>query len=542
MDGLRPYLRPYAEVVAAATPTTAATVADGTAPPDWFDLGVLIAEGGWLDGLEWDPALESWWTRDEAGRWSLVKLGSRRVADALMRRRREIAKCLADRGHGGLADRWARTSASAGGVYRTMAVDGGLRDAMSRVRAPVPWHCLPLPEGVMDLTTGVLTPHGETPYRVTAVAGAGWDRSLDRDAAQTIVDARLEPAIPDPGRRDALLWAAAAALGGLAGGRLRGSLLFLTGDSGGGKGNTIRYLADVFGDLAVPGWQALTSKGEINEALARVLVARARLLTLSEQSWLPMGRILEVTGRDALGARAPHEAGVKATLHTAVAVTAADVPRGAMHSGGRRRLLAIPFDGRAADRASSLGRRPTDDVTDDERAALLTILIDRAMKLQAGRIPDVLLTESDDIRAAVAEADPVADWVAALRMSDHGQPVAALLERMHAERPEARTMVTSSLTMGKRIRAHGAGRLETRQMTWQGGPKISRLVVHSEPKTFSEDDEPSETNPQDRIFSYPSYPAGDGEKGLTGLPCGDPSCRRADGQCARTGGCPDARG
>lgn len=544
LDGLQRYWRPAG--VIAAVPVTAATVTGDDPPADWYRVGEYLGET-WLPGFEYDPSLHTWWMRDEAGRWDIVPSTSPAVLDTLMRDRHRIAADLDENVSREAADRWARAGATSGGYYRLPAMVGGMRSGAEKTRLPVPWHCIPLENGVLDLTTRILTPHDETDYRVTAVAGGAWDPDANPAVAEAVVSARLHAAIPDGDRQDALLWAMAAALGGMAGGHLRGSLIFLTGSEGAGKGNTIRYFSAAFGDLAMPGGNALSTRDGLNAGLAQVITRRARLLTVSEPPRrLPMDRILSVTGRDPIDARAPHKPLVSEELHTAVVLAAVNVPAATMDSGARRRLLALSYDGRAADRAI----KPTDEITDGERAALLTVLIHRAMRLHAGETPDALVQESEDSRRARIEADPCAEFVEELTAADHGQPLSALLGRLHREHPETEKSVPSTRVLSRKLGTLSQGRLKTERRQVDGVQQT--LLVHPDaappmPVSAPADDPElqlqmrnTENGSRTENLKTGVLSATEGLSATDREPCGKPDCLSRFGKCQRFEPCPHA--
>ena len=146
---------------------------------------------------------------------------------------------------------------------------GSTYAAASRTLPP---HVIAVANGILNLKEDALHPHDPRgPYLITAVTNGSYCHTR-LNTCQRVIDLRLSPAIPDPAAREYLYKCQTIMLGGQAGGNHRGSLLYLLGTSGGGKGNTSRVIRDAAGTYALTGnADAMFAKGDINETLARIL-------------------------------------------------------------------------------------------------------------------------------------------------------------------------------------------------------------------------------------------------------------------------------
>ena len=404
-------------------------------PNRWFEIGQWIAERILIPDFAYVPQENhepAWWQWIGGCRWSLLSTNSHTIADRLHARQFTLAARLKADGN--------EESAQMVGNHRawTAAVGGngqplwaGIRAACTRALALPPNYVVAVRNGVLNLREGVLHPHDPRgPYLITAVTSGAYRPELI-DTLRPVIDARLAPALPRPEQRDYLYKCAAIMLGGAAGGNDRGSLLYLAGTSGGGKGNTANVMADAAGTHAITAnCDAMYAKGDINETLARILELCPRIIFFHEADRMPMGKIMSLTGGDPMSARGPNKSIVERRLATGVVVTSVQVPKGKMDTGAKRRLAAIMFAGRARVTRSSA----TSETTQAQRDALITVALSDAITMW--RSPDEwhpLPVDDPDTAAAAAAADPVEAAIDAIEDDQKGSILGDVIEQMKAD-------------------------------------------------------------------------------------------------------------
>ena len=384
----------------------------------------------------YDRTTSAYWHWTDGRRWRLLSERSHIMTDVLNHHQFRLAQLLRDRGSEEAAGlvanvRHWHTQLN----MRSSPLNTGIRSVLSRDLQPPPDHIIACANGVLDLRDGLLHPHTPLgPHLITAVTyGRYLPEMLEK--LRATIDRRLEPALPDPNRRAYLYKALTIMLGGKGGGGERGSLLYLTGTSGGGKGNTANVVRTAAGEYAMTGnADALFAKGDINDSLANLLERNPRIVLFHEAERLPMPKILSLTGRDEMSARGPHRATISRVLGAGVIVTAVNVPQGRMDGGAKRRLAAVRFAGRAADRILTTQRR--DDTTADEADALITVVLHDAVRMwkepeEWTPLPD----EAGDMDtiAATADADVVEAAIDNLADEHIGMTITEVLEFLQKE-------------------------------------------------------------------------------------------------------------
>lgn len=379
-------------------------------PPRWLEIGQWVGLNLLSPGFVYDLTTSAYWHWTDGRRWTLVSERSHIMTDVLNSNQFRLAQVLRDQGceeAAGLVAHVRQWQTQLN--VKSSPLNTGMRSVLSRELYLPPDHIIACANGVLDLRDGLLHPHTPMgPYLITAVT---YGRYLPEmlENLRAIIDRRLEPALPDPRRRAYLYKALTIMLGGKGGGGERGSLLYLTGTSGGGKGNTCNVVRASAGEYAMTGnVDALFAKEDINDSLANLLERSPRIVLFHEAERLPMTKILSLTGRDEMSARGPHRATISRALGAGVIVTAVNVPQGRMDGGAKRRLAAVRFDGRATDRILTTQRR--DDTTADEADALITVVLHDAVRMwkePAAWTP--LPDEAGDMDtiAATADADVV---------------------------------------------------------------------------------------------------------------------------------------
>ena len=420
-----------------SAPTTTTAAASPSTDAD-FVLPRWVAIGHWVaqQGLHPDYAYRyeddraAWWAWRDGNHWSMLPTDSHEMGDRLHHQQYALAHALRTTGSDEAAALVASKAWQEQVRSATSPLMAGIRDELTRKMQVAPDHVIAVANGVLNLRENALHPHDPRgPYLITAVAtGSYLPDHLDH--LRTVIDMRLSPAIPDADRRAYLYKSVTLMLGGQAGGHDRGSLLYLLGTSGGGKGNTARVIRDAAGTYALTAnCDAMFAKGDINETLARILELSPRIILFHEADRMPMAKIMVLTGGDAMSARGPHKALVERRLFAGVVVTAVGAPQGRMDSGAKRRLASIRFSGKAK---VSRGTA-TDATTQEQRDALITVVLADAITMwqtpdQWTPLPD----EDPDAWQAVADADPIEAAIDTLDDHHIGQSLTEILTALQA--------------------------------------------------------------------------------------------------------------
>ena len=441
-------------------------------PARWFNVGLWVAEQVLCPDYVYESKSAAWWAWRDECHWEMLPTNSHEIGDRLHKQQYALAHQLRNSG----ADATAALTASKEWQEQVRGTSSpfmaGLRHQLTRKLRLPPDHIVAVANGILNLSDDALHPHDPRgPYLITAVANGAY-RPEQLDHLRNAIDTRLAPAIPDEARRAYLYKCLTIMLGGLGGSELRGSLLYLLGTSGGGKGNTARVVRDAAGGYAATGNpDALFAKGDINETLARLLEMNPRVIMFHESERLPMAKILSMTGRDVMAARGPHKATLERSLSAGVIVTAVNSPHGRMDGGAKRRLASVKFEGKArVTRASA-----TDATTQEQRDALITVVLADAICMWQNPAQWEPLPDNDyDTWDAVAAADPIEGAIDALEDDDIGKTIADVLAQLQ-EDPEVGDPAVKKLT----VRAFST-RLSQRD-DWkscrhrEGGKKCARL-------------------------------------------------------------------
>ena len=402
-------------------------------PARWFDIGRWVASIVLTPDFAYEVAdgIRRWWVwnRDH---WSLIPTNDTAMVDLLHEIRYDLAAQLTRQGSREAADMVAGRYWQAQVAGVSTEFNAGVRAKLRRRFTLPPPHIVAVGNGVLDLKTGDLQPHSpENEYLITAVTNGHYLRERLPEL-RTVIDRRLAPALPDEARREILYKALTLMVGGQAGGMARGSLLYLLGESGGGKGNTARAIIDSFGRYAMVGnIDAMFARGDINDTLATILEANPRIVIFHEALTLVIAKILSMTGLDDMSARGPHKPILQRRLKAGVIATAVDAPSGRMDTGAKRRLASVRFTGRVKARIPP--SQATDDMTQAERDALVTVTLVDALQMWQG--PDAWqgLPERDaDTADAVREADVVEAAIDVLTDDDVGRTLSEILAEWQA--------------------------------------------------------------------------------------------------------------
>ena len=403
----------------------------------WQNIGARAAElylkGSFiLDREQFSGDNQYWELRDELC-WGLVGDDRGPLVELLLREQYELAAALGD----AKAAKKVLSGGFAPQLTGKMTPFWAGANVLLRKRVvDPPDHMILTPDGVLDLLTGEMVPIRETPYLFTACLNG---RYIPEDLMELeiVLERRLEPAVPAERDRRHLQKFFTLAMGGKAGGFDLGSLFYLVGKPGGGKGNLLRFAEDSFGRYCMPvDIAALTSRGDLNASLASVLEANPRLITLSEVTRYQTAKALAITGRDTLSARTLYKPHVRRRLSCGIAVSSAAVPQARTDTGLERRLFVIRFD-----KVASVDRSTArDTTTQDERDALVTVVLHDALTMWQKPLEWEGLPADDPATMAVLiRADRVAELVSGLTKEHEGTKIGALVKELrdlgHSPKP-----------------------------------------------------------------------------------------------------------
>ena len=401
--------------------------------PRWVDIGHWVArrvlDPDYAYRHEEDKA--AWWAWRDSNHWSMLPTDSHEMGDRLHHHQYALAHELRIAGSDEAAALVASKAWQEHVRSSTSPLMAGIRDELTRKMQTPPNHVIAVANGVLNLKESALHPHDPRgPYLITAVTnGAYLPEQIDH--MRNVIDLRLSPAIPDAERRNYLYKCLTLMLGGQAGGNDRGSLLYLLGTSGGGKGNTSRVIRDAAGTYALTGnCDAMFAKGDINETLARILELSPRVIFFHEADRMPMGKVMSMTGGDAMSARGPHKSIIERCLFAGVIVTAVAAPQGRMDSGAKRRLASVLFSGKARVSRTTA----TDATTQEQRDALVTVVLADAITMwQSPAKWEPLPDEDPDAWQAVAAADPVEAAIDTLDDAHIGKSLSEILVELQED-------------------------------------------------------------------------------------------------------------
>ena len=402
-------------------------------PPRWQDIGADAAERHLKDSvvvLHDDASGEDLtWQLRNGQLWELVPKDRATIAERLLVLQHQLVEELRAASSAKAATKVAQAGFADQVRGKVTPFWAGANVVLrKRPRADPPAHLLNTPDGVRDLKSRRTHPLGEMPYLFTSCTsgapGAFMPGCLDN--ARMLVEDLLAPSLPDARDRDNLLKAWGQALGGEGGGRRRGSLLWLIGKPGSGKGHTIRFAEDSCGGYCLPAdVDAILSKASLNDERANILERNPRIITLSEMTWVAIALLLRVTGRDTLSARSPYKHTIYRRLFCGVNIASSVVPRGRADTGLARRLFGIRFP-HAAEVDSEAA---TDVISQPHRDALVATLIGIAEEMYAQGDDWVGLPDDDPFTAECLRlSDPVMELARELTLADHGRKLSELMK------------------------------------------------------------------------------------------------------------------
>ena len=246
--------------------------------PDWAGIGEAAVQ---ILPLRYRYVPDSdMWYRWTGCKWKFASTAPKEIVDAIEANRYDIANKMSISGYSEHATILIRRSPN-GAVSKSDLVQQ-FRNAYRGTR-PVPplAGAVATPEGVVDIKTGVVVRHDWQRHDTTAVTN-GHYRPQDADLLYEHVWKEMEPPLVRRVSLDALLDLLAIAISGRA--YEYRSVAIFWGETGSGKGATIRLIAAAFGDLAVPSnLSILRDNGsEISNSKTQLIERQPAIITLPE--------------------------------------------------------------------------------------------------------------------------------------------------------------------------------------------------------------------------------------------------------------------
>ena len=442
--------------------------------PWWYDIGRWAATPSLKASLtltEEDEGVEGLWELREGPygkRWVLLRVDRKPVIAMFHRVQRAMGVTLKDAGNEDAAKKiWSAEFLTklrdVGSPFWT-----GFDDEVRREEPMVepPPHLINTPAGVLDTYTGICEPIENYPqYLFTACTNAVYIPHCWEEHCK-VLERRLGPAMPEELDRMNFVKGVSLPVGGDSGGYEKGSLMWLIGSPGGGKGNTQRFLDDTMGDYSMPIDPAvLLCKTELNPGLATIAERNPRVIMLAEPSDFGLSRSLAITGRDAIAPRSLYKVALSRRLRCSIVVSSVKVPQADSATGLARRLFAFWF----RDEAAVTRSEATDETTEAERNALFSLAVTAAIARH--RDPDAYVgLEAGDpgTEDALRRADPMAALIATLGPEDHGKAIKGFVQELaeSGNRPK-------NGSFEEALRA--TGKWDVSRRRYEGGPAVMRM-------------------------------------------------------------------
>ena len=443
-DDLLRRLQPHLKVDVTEPPSSGdASVDAGGARADWYEAGVCAGAHYRARYLR-DRAGLTWWEWTNATHWTrTVKTES--LTDEIIRDRFVLADAMAAAGRPTLAEMMKKGKRFGGRVGDDF--EAGLRHALERAAPDPPLYEIATPNGVVDLRDGSVAEHDPLVHDTRGVTkGRYLPDDVDR-LRGVLHDALIQ--LPNPEHRRQFEEIVGLALSGKA--QSYSGLLWLVGQSGGGKGWIIRLLVAACGDRGGKVEAAFFTQrrdgGEIDTRTAEMIDRRPLIVGCDEVvSKATAGRLFTMTGGDEHQARRPHQIGMSRgfLIHLTV-LTSTGMPPIPADAGLRRRLMSLRFDKELA----LTDDQRTDEFPQDLLDAVITVGIERAMRVgkPGWKRP---VGDPGAVAAALSEADPLSALIDEMGANEwNGRPLTDLLKHVTDSLPG-----TDIRTLGTGVNAH----------------------------------------------------------------------------------------
>ena len=326
----------------------------------------------------------------------------------------------------------------------------GLRAAVEEPQPAPDLHHIGMPEGVVDLRTGLVIPHSPV-HQVRAVTRGQFRPGWETEARKVLTG--IFGKVFGPHILETYLQLAGLSLTGDA--QTFRSLILATGDSGSGKGGALSALAWAFGGYsAAAGKEWLRDRPQdIDATTTGMLEREVRLITVHELGKgrpVHEDRVMTVSGDDSIGARHPHGKRIEGKLKAAIWSTAVDIPTGLSAWGGiARRLAVLPTLGIFGEKDKVAHFEENQDLAD----ALITLAV---LCSAAVYRPDYRAPEGDlnAKRSAIRQMDPLSAWIEDLPDETEGEIFEDVLKLAHNQ-------------LSDKITANFMGRSFSHSKKWQ---------------------------------------------------------------------------
>lgn len=325
----------------------------------------------------------------------------------------------------------------------------GFYEALATKDAPdSPLYFIGTPDGVVDLRTGEMMEHSPD-YGVRAVTAARY--RPDSTSLGKTKDAFVQRfhKVLSVENGEAFLQLLGLALTRTAPNR-RGWVAVL-GDSGSGKGGMLTVIKQALGDyaLALPRkWvQGKSGGDDIDTVAADVIQLKPAVLLVDEAAMAGVDPqvLFSLTGGTEHTGRRPHGPRVYGPAMGQLWTTSVTPPSAPRHEGAERRVAILP----------TLGIRleESNDIEDAVDPDCLDYVLTRAIQEAAAVYQSPYAAPIGDREAretALADMDPLADFLSELREGWEGQPVTALRE--YAQEQLGRKFTSQGF--GRKVNAH----------------------------------------------------------------------------------------
>ena len=391
----------------------------------------------------------SWWVYTD-NRWSLLPTNDPTLWDLLTRDRLEIARNLTDDGYPHLGAMLSDGLKYAQGAQRA-EVDSGLRHALAGPEPRPADACYGAANGVVDLRTGKLTPHG--PNQGLRAVARGRYLPDNADKGMELIRKRFKAVFSTAMLETALDMAALGASGQAT--YHHRQIAFVVGKSGSGKGGWTALLNAAQGEHAAganPGWLGAKHEQDIDTTGARILESMAGAIIVNEfgeDQPVNAGFLNSVTASsgDPFRARDPYKPLLVDFVRGVFWLSAVAPPLIPANSGIRRRVTFIPTLGYDFDLDPD-GISSPDIFPQDLCDALVTQICLRARRVfeRGYKAP----RGDEQVKAVLLDRmDPVAAWVRDMPADWDGMPASNALQLCQSDLGKE---ITSTL-LGNRINA-----------------------------------------------------------------------------------------
>ena len=261
------------------------------------------------------------------------------------------------------------------------------------------------------------------------------------------------------------------------------SITFLYGDSGSGKGGTLRLVGSTLGGRAMAvGASWLSGRGSEIDATGVKLIRNCMLAAIiGELRRADQDRMLDLSGDGDISGRDPYGRLMSGHPVFMIWIATTSAPRMDFDSGFGRRIAVIRFPHKDA-----IPNDQRQDPTQDEMDALLTLAVRAAKAVyEKGYTPPVGNAEA--LAEFQSMADPLQAWIAELHSSDDlvGRSLASLADGFNDDDGKK----IAPQTLANKLRTLGYETTPVRVKSKNDNIDGTARIVHRAPPTLEQLDE-----------------------------------------------------